>query len=222
MSIDDDDSLDVESAYAIETPDDSRRLYARWADSYDQDFIEKTGYVYHENVAGAFLDAGGSAGGAVLDVGCGTGVLGQALGDVGERLVDGIDISPEMIAVARQKKTVFGDRVYRSVFEADLTQPLTISDDTYMGIVSAGTFTHGHLPPDSIRELVRVAAPTAVCAIGINAEHYVEHGFDALFAELANAGQITSPMLIDVSIYEAMTGPHAGDRGTVAMFQVLG
>lgn len=222
MSInDDDDGLDLESAYSIETPDDSRRLYAKWASSYDQDFVTQNGYVYHENVVGVFLDAGGSAGGAVLDVGCGTGVVGQALGDVGENTIDGIDISPDMIAIARGKKTVFGNIAYRSLFVADLTSPLDIADDVYTGIVSAGTFTHGHLPPDPIRELVRIAAPTAVCAIGINAEHYVEQGFDALFAELSEAGKITSPVLVDVAIYEAMDGDHGGDRANIAMFQVL-
>lgn len=221
MSSGEDDDLGLDSAYSLETPDDSRRLYSKWAASYDEDFIAGTGYVYHENVVGAFLDAGGSAGGAVLDVGCGTGVIGQALGDVGEKIVDGVDISPEMLEVARQKKTVFGDPAYRSLFVADLTAPLDIADDTYTGIVSSGTFTHGHLPPDPIRELVRIAAPTAVCAIGINAEHYVTQGFDGLFSELSHAGKITSPMLIDVAIYEAMTGEHAGDRASVAMFQVL-
>ena len=215
------EGLNVDDAYSLETPEDNRRLYKRWASLYDSEFIEQHGYVYHENVVSAFLDAGGSAGGAILDVGCGTGVVGIALGDVGERIVDGIDISPEMLDVARTKKTVFGDPAYRDLFIADLTLPLEISDDTYTGIISVGTFTHGHLSADPIRELVRVAAPTAVCAIGINADHYVEMGFDALFAELTLGGKITSPLMMDVSIYEAMNGAHAGDRANVAMFQVL-
>lgn len=211
----------LENAYSVETPDDSRRLYAKWAQSYDDSFVASMGYVYHENVVATFLDAGGSAGGAVLDVGCGTGIVGMALGDVGESRVDGIDISPEMIEVARTKKTVFGRPAYRDFFEADLTAPLEISDDVYNGIISVGTFTHGHLPPDPLRELVRIAAPSAVCAIGINAEHYVEMGFDRLFAELTADGLITSPVLVDVAIYESADDAHAGDRGNIAVFQVL-
>jgi SAM-dependent methyltransferase len=217
----DDAEINVDDAYSLETPDDNRRLYAKWAATYDRTFVEATGYVYHENVVATFLDAGGSAGGAVLDVGCGTGVVGAELGDVGERLVDGIDISEEMIEVARDRKTVFGDAAYRSLIVADLTLPLEIPDDSYTGIISVGAFTHGHLSAEPIRELIRVAAPTAVCTIGINAEHYVEMGFDALFAELSHAGQITSPMIIDVSIYENNPTGHAGDRANVAVFQVL-
>lgn len=216
-----DDTIGLDEAYAVETPDDSRRLYAKWASTYDSDFIEPTGYVYHENVVAAFLDAGGSAGGSILDVGCGTGVVGVALRDQGEAIVDGIDISPEMLEIARTKRNVFDEPVYRTLHLADLTQPLDLPDDAYMGIVSVGTFTHGHLTPEPIRELVRIAAPSAVCAIGINNEHYVEHGFDRLFGELVAEGRITSPANIDVSIYEAMRGEHAKTRGNVAMFQVL-
>ena len=220
MSGDNDEGPNLDSVYSLETPDDSRRLYSKWARTYDEDFIEENGYVYHENVVGAFLDAGGSAGGSILDVGCGTGVVGQALGDVGEKRIDGVDISPEMLDIARQKKTVFGDLAYQSLLLADLTQPLDMGDDTYTGIVSAGTFTHGHLSPEPLRELIRVAAPTAVCAIGINSDHYVAQGFDAFFAEVSSQGLITSPMLLDVAVYEAMKGEHAGTRASVAMFQV--
>jgi len=218
---DDADEFTVDDAYLLETPEDSRRLYKKWATTYDRDLLEGMGYVYAENVVAAFLDAGGSAGGAVLDVGCGTGVIGVALSDVGETLVDGVDISPEMIEVAREKRNVFGQPAYRNFLVADLTQPLEIPDDTYMGIISSGTFTHGHLPPDPIRELVRVAAPSAVCAIGIQSQHYSELGFDALLGELTTAGKITSPMLVDVAVYEAATGDHANVRANVAMFQVL-
>ncbi len=215
------DDLGLDAAYSLETPDDSRRLYAKWASTYDEDFIGPTGYVYHENLVAAFLDAGGSAGGSILDVGCGTGIVGVALSDIGEKKIDGIDISPEMIEVAASKQNVFGERVYRSLYVADLTLPLEIPDDSYMGILSTGTFTHGHLSPEPIRELVRIAAPAAVCAIGVNAEHYVAMGFDALFGELAGNGTISLPDIIDVSIYEAMTGEHAGTRANVVLFQVL-
>jgi len=215
------DDLGLDAAYSLETPDDSRRLYAKWASTYDEDFIGPTGYVYHENVVAAFLDAGGSAGGSILDVGCGTGIVGVALSDIGEKKIDGIDISPEMIEVAASKQNVFGERVYRSLYVADLTLPLEIPDDSYMGILSTGTFTHGHLSPEPIRELARIAAPAAVCAIGVNAEHYVAMGFDSLFGELAGNGTISSPDIIDVSIYEAMTGEHAGTRANVVLFQVL-
>lgn len=210
--------LDI--AYSVETPDDNRNLYQRWASTYDADFIEATGYVYHENVAHAFIDAGGGAGGAIADIGCGTGVIGVALGDMGEFVVDGLDISTEMLTVAESKMTVHGRPAYRALIEADLTTRVPVEDDTYMGIVSSGTFTHGHLGPEALGEVIRIASPAAVCAIGINEHHYVELGFERWFADAAAEGIITVPELVSVAIYEQLDGDHAGTRGALALFQV--
>ena len=38
-------------------------------------------------------------------------------------------------------------RRIEKIIEADLTEPIALADDRYAGIVSAGTFTHGHLGP---------------------------------------------------------------------------
>ena len=43
-------------AYAVETPDDNRGLYARWASTYESGFIADNGYMYHLGVAGAFAE----------------------------------------------------------------------------------------------------------------------------------------------------------------------
>ena len=211
----------LEIAYSVETPDDSRNLYRRWASTYDESFIEASGYVYHDNVVHAFLEAGGAAGGAVADVGCGTGVVGVALGDLGVDTVDGLDISPEMLDVARAKQTVHGTLAYRNMIEADLTAGVPIEDDTYHGVISTGVFTHGHLGPAALGEIVRIAAPTALCAIGINEHFYEEHRFDAWFADAANAGKINAPELESVRIYDALDGEHGGTRAVVALFTVM-
>jgi len=207
-------------AYSVETPEDNRNLYSKWAASYDTDFIEATGYVYHENVVHAFIDAGGGAGGAVADVGCGTGVLGVSLGDLGEYVVDGLDISAEMLSQAAAKTTVHGEPAYRNLIEADFTTHVPVDDDTYMGVVSSGAFTHGHLGPEALGEVVRIASPTAVCAIGVNEHHFVELGFEKWFAEAAGQGLITVPELVSVAMYEHLDGEHAGTRAALALFQV--
>ena len=211
--------LDV--AYSVETPDDSRNLYRRWASTYDEDFIDATGYVYHDNVVAAFLDAGGAAGGAIADVGCGTGGIGVALADLGVPNVDGLDISPEMLEVARTKRSVHGTPAYRNLIEADLTASVPIDDDAYHGVISTGVFTHGHHGPSALTEIVRIAAPTALCAIGINEHFYEEHRFDAWFAKAAGDGLINVPQLISVRIYDELDGEHGGTRAVVAIFTVM-
>jgi len=44
-----------------------------------------------------------------------------------------------------------------------------IPDSAYGGI-SVGTFTHGHVGPEAIDELLRVAGPGTLFAMGSNAE----------------------------------------------------
>ena len=86
--------------------------------------------------------------GPVLDIGCGTGLVGEVLA---ARPVDGVDISPEMLAKARAQGCYRG----RSL---RILKTLAIDDDAYRGLVNAGTFTHGHVGAEALDELVRIAA----------------------------------------------------------------
>jgi len=153
--------FNVDDAYAIETPDDSVRLYGEWADTYDSGFVEREGYVVYLRVAEIFLRQRSLISGAVLDVGCGTGILGVELRQGGIETIDGIDISPPMLAEAGKKRSKDDVLVYRNLVDADLTKTLDLPDNHYAGLVSAGTFTHGHLGPEPLDELWRVEAPGA-------------------------------------------------------------
>ena len=97
--------FDVDDAYALETPADSIRLYGEWAPTYDSDLIKRIGYVVHLRVAEILLRQRSLIDGAVLDVGCGTGLVGVKLREGGIAVVDGVDISPQMLAEAGKKKT---------------------------------------------------------------------------------------------------------------------
>ena len=97
------DDLDLSEAYAVETPDDNRDLYARWASTYESGFIARHEYVYHQGVAAVFAEAAGPDDVPVLDVGCGTGLVGVALRALGVDAIDGLDLSPEMLDEARTK-----------------------------------------------------------------------------------------------------------------------
>src|SRR5262245_50701675 len=111
------------AAYALDGPDANRALYARWADTYETGFIVDRGYVYHDRVAEVFaahaLDRVGP-GDAIVDLGCGTGLAGSALLRHAAIIIDGIDVSPEMLRRAATKQHG-GTAVYRQLIEADLT-----------------------------------------------------------------------------------------------------
>lgn len=208
----------LEAAYALETPDDNRELYRNWASTYDQEFIDATGYVYARTVAEVF-DRYTDVNGPILDIGCGTGGVGVALRALSRGPVDGIDISAEMMQVAAQKATSGGDPVYRFLQEADLTTRVAIDDGAYPAIVSAGTFTFGHLGPEQLDEVLRLAAPGAWLAIGVNADHFREDGFADRFDADVEAGSITAPTFVDVAVYAGDVGDHSNSRAMIAVFR---
>ena len=198
------------TAYALEGTEQVLELYRGWATTYDADFIERMAYVLPRVVAGVFRRHGGSA--PILDVGCGSGAVGMEM--PGQR-IDGLDLSPEMLAVAVEKG------VYTRLIEGDLLGRLPLEDGTYRGVISAGTFTHGHVGPEALDELIRVSAPDALFCLAVNAEHFAAHGFEAKLAELHQAGEITPPVLEDHPIYDA-EHERAEDRSTVVVFRRAG
>jgi SAM-dependent methyltransferase len=217
------DEFDLRRAYSVRTPEDNRRLYADWAATYDDGFIASHGYVQHEAVVDAFLRRP-HAPGSVLDVGCGTGVVGIELRRRGVAVVDGVDLSPEMLEIAATKRSSDAEAVYRNLIAADLTDSVAIDDTTFAGIVSAGAFTHGHLGPEPLGELLRIARPGAVFAIAINADHYENAGFAAWFELAESEGRVRDLEIVVSPVYDPDryrandAEEHAGTLSSVALF----
>ncbi|MCY3636608.1 MAG: methyltransferase domain-containing protein [bacterium] len=170
------EQIGLDKVYDVEGPEDNKELYAEWAETYDSGFVVDSRYVYPRQVAEVFCDGFAHLDQPVLDVGCGTGIVGTELARLDVSVIDGIDLSPEMLAEA-EAKTHDGRPLYRQLFEADLTGPTELADGAYAGIVSAGAFTHGIFGPETISELLRVARPGARFALGINSAHFDEVGF---------------------------------------------
>jgi predicted TPR repeat methyltransferase len=206
------DKSNLSRAYALKSPEDSRRLYAEWAARYDDDFVREHGYLLHLHVAHHFAQGGGT--GPVLDVGAGTGVCGAALKDLKITPIDATDISPEMLNVAGRKD------IYRDLFTADILAGLPIPDGYYSGVISSGTFTTGHVGPDGLTELLRVTKPGGLIAISINTKHYAHEGFEKkLDAIRDKTAHLT---LHEVRIYDETTkGPHRDDTAFVVLMRKI-
>ncbi|SLN10512.1 hypothetical protein TRL7639_00009 [Falsiruegeria litorea R37] len=202
---------DLHSAYALETPDDHKRLYAEWAGDYDDSFAAREDYQLHIHTARAFVGAGGQ--GPVLDVGAGTGLCGGVLAGLGVGPIDATDISAEMLDQAMRKD------IYRDAIEADLNDGIPVPRESYSGIVSSGTFTHGHVGPEVIPALLRVARHGAQFALSINAKHFETQGFsDALKA--LDGDKIHNLSLPQVRIYgDLAAGENKDDTAFVALFE---
>lgn len=152
-------------------------VYREYAKSYDDDRRLMLGE--HALTARiAFVAETLSGVSAILDLGCGTGDLLRALGTLlgEEACCVGVDLSPEMLAIARQK--IDGcSHVY--VIQADVTQPLPFPDDTFNLVASLNLLQEVSAPAMVLEEVRRVLKPggdfrgVAACYAGNNAAEMV-------------------------------------------------
>ena len=116
-------------AYALSSDEESQRLYRDWAATYDDTMLHGLHYQSPRLVADRLAALIAARDSAVLDIGCGTGLVGRELAARGFSVIDGIYISPEMMAVARQKGG------YRDLVSADLHARLPLADASYSGAI---------------------------------------------------------------------------------------
>jgi predicted TPR repeat methyltransferase len=120
-----------------------RHLFDQFSADYDSRMLKQLAYrapAILRELAG-FLGLGGAKRHAVLDLGCGTGLMGEAIQDWAWRL-DGIDLSPQMIEKARAKGT------YDELTLADICTWLENAARNYDLILAADTIVYlGDLGP---------------------------------------------------------------------------
>jgi predicted TPR repeat methyltransferase len=150
----------IARARAIEGSADAVALYREWAASYDRDVFGERRFTGSQRIAAVAAEFVSDRSARVLDIGCGTGAVGQHLRQAGFDRIDGVDISPEMLAIAAATS------VYGSLTVLDLNAP-PFDLGSYDVMVSAGTFTSGHVGPDAVAPLLHSLAPegTIVWAI---------------------------------------------------------
>lgn len=171
--------ISLKDAYALKTTEDSQKLYDNWAETYDEGFAKAHDYNTPDIIAELYAERTLDKSARVLDIGAGTGLVGEGLLRHGVKNIDALDISIPMLDMAKRKGC------YQNLIVADLNADLDINDNTYGGITSTGTFTHGHVGPDAINSLVRIAQPGALFILGIKDDIYESGGFAAKFAELS-------------------------------------
>ena len=94
-----------------------------------------------------------------------------------------------------------------------------MENDSYDGVVSSGTFTHGHVGPAAIRELVRVTKPGGLITISVNEKHWIALDFAS---EVERISQKTiNTALKKISIYgEQSTHDHKDDKAIILTIKI--
>jgi len=149
---------------------------------------------------------------AILDAGAGTGAVGLAARDAGFPTLDAMDLSLDMLEIAREHG------IYRDVRVGVLGEPLDYATDSYDAVLSAGVFTPGHAPPEGFDELIRIVKPGG--AICFTLRHDVTPpGFLETFERMKEEG-----LWKQVSVSEPFQGMPGGEpdvRHRVWLFLVV-
>jgi len=96
---------------------------------------QETSYFAPQHVADGLRRHAPHTGLDILDIGCGTGLVGTAVRDLASRL-EGVDLSPAMLEKASAKA------VYDRLFQADLASFMAGHTGSYDAVLAAATLIH--------------------------------------------------------------------------------
>ena len=174
----------VESLVRATDPVKIQEAYRDWAPTYNED-LENFGYLGPKIGAMRFMEAFPQRDSLILDAGCGTGLVGRELAELGYEHLHGVDFSPEMLATAKLSGH------YARLMEASFLRPaflegLAIADETYDAAICIGVY-QSPMKETLIPELIRVIKPSGVLCLSARL-HYVEDELDAQLKSHAEAG----------------------------------
>jgi ubiquinone/menaquinone biosynthesis C-methylase UbiE len=152
-------------------------VYQKWASLYDKDNDDLLGTVSQPTAVQIFQEYVQDKTLKVVDVGCGTGLVGKELKKNGFINFDGIDISKEMIDIA------YG-RGYETLFLGNLNESLPFKSKSYDAALCVGVFTHGHVGSDRLSELARIVKSGGIICFTVNEGVYDSYGFDSKIKNL--------------------------------------
>ena len=142
----------LNKAYGARDAASTRQLYDDWAASYEAE-VADNGYATPGRCAAALADNMPDLNAPILDFGCGTGLSGLALRLAGFSIIDGLDLSADMLAVAKDKN------LYRTLHQIEANAALPHSQGKYAAIAAIGVIGAGAAPISIFDTLMDGLAP---------------------------------------------------------------
>ena len=166
----------LDKAYGARDAASTRKLYDDWAASYEAELGEN-GYATPRRCAEALAQFASDKAAPVLDFGCGTGLSGLALTLAGFETIDGMDLSADMLAQAKEKT------VYRALHHIEAGQPFVHEPGAYAAIAAIGVIGAGAAPISVFDQLMEGRAPGGLLVFSFN-DHALE--------DLANEARVNA------------------------------
>jgi predicted TPR repeat methyltransferase len=196
----------TKSLWTAHTGDEIKQIYANWAESYETD-VATWGYATPTRLALALRQSGANIEKPILDFGCGTGLAGMALKAVGFQVIDGTDISSEMLRQAEEKPA------YRQVWKGLPGSMGHIRRGDYPAIAASGVVSLGAAPPETLDMLVDAIGPGGLLAFSFN---------DATLADRQYTDRLDIAVLApDIELVFEDHGPHLPAKDMMSTIYVL-
>ena len=107
----------------------------------------------------------------ILDAGCGTGLVAEALSDMNFKNIIGLDYSMDMLNVAKDKK------IYTRLVRESLNKKTSLRSNQFDIVLCTGVLTSGHVGAKAINELIRVTKNKGYLILSIAESIYEKLGF---------------------------------------------
>lgn len=192
----------IRAAHALDGGHEANNeFYRRWAMTYDVE-MNDGGYVAPHMCAllthQAALQVIQSEAPNVLDVGCGTGLVGRELQQLlPYASIVGADLSPDMAETALESGA-YTD----AAGDVDLNKPLPASLGTPFDIVvCCGTFSLGHVGTDGLENLVDATRPGGSIVFSVRRRHSKDHDFAGAVRSLQDRGLVQVDSWLDNAPY---------------------
>ncbi len=145
---------------------DPEEHYDLWAKQYEKELLDDYGYCAHIIGSKAFSTYELRKSCNIIDIGCGTGLVGEELKSSGFLNIWGLDVSSKMIAIAKKKQ------IYREFYQKKIENLEGIISKPFEALICIGSFGLGHIGPESLKLLVKLVERNSLIIIFMNAEPF--------------------------------------------------
>lgn len=120
----------------------------------------------------------------ILDLGAGTGLTGEALHKLGHGNIDAVDMSPEVLEVAK------GKGVYQNLITgfmaSENSKDLGVASNQYDAAICVGVFTQGHVKGKGLNDFIHAVKPGGLACFTIRDDviNDPKYGYDEKIKEL--------------------------------------
>lgn len=199
----------LEKIYGVSGAEAQRDVYDQWATSYDKE-LEKADYQTPGRVAAALKSCINDTELAqpVLDFGCGTGLSGEALADLGFTRLHGADVSEGMLREAEAK----------NLYEKLVPLPAGHNPDPgfvsrYRMVIASGSISPGAAPASSVPAIFMALPSGGRLALSYSSRALDSEEYMRMLDRTVNS----SEAVLDFS----EDGPHIREDGSTARVMVI-